>query len=101
METSTDLDLWLDTAAPEEYEELYDLYQSVANRQSGGYFEATTEGEKTFISQIRPIDESITLVLENEEARMVFLAKVDARREDTSLSFEGWYQHYRAMQKND
>ncbi|MDY4388687.1 hypothetical protein [Pectobacterium aroidearum] len=97
MATITDFDSWLDQADPDDYEEIYALYRTVADADEFGLYKCSVNNGKYFVKADHAED---TLMLASEKARSAFLQAVDSRY-DIEGDIEGWYGYQRAMDKDD
>lgn len=95
MTDTSDFDLWLSENEPAGYEDIYNLYRAVVDRESMGMWQVSTKGDKTFVKGPEG-----TLQLLSEDARKAFLPRVE-HLNDSDMSMDGWYEYHRAMAKKD
>jgi hypothetical protein len=99
MATITDFAAWLDEAAPETADEIYDLYTSVRDEESGSFFALTKGQDGKLFLKGDSTEDTLMIV---PHAKEVFLKEVWGRYiTDKDLGIEGWYALQRAMAKDD
>lgn len=99
MATITEFESWLDSADPDDHEEVYALYQAVSNSENAGIYTCSENKGKYFLKADHVDD---TLMLASDKARSAFLSAVDFRFGIAEFGdIEGWYGYKRAMSKDD
>lgn len=94
--TTSGFEEWFGDNEPDDFEDIYALYNAASSRETFGTYEVKTSGEKTFITG--PIS---TLALLSEKARTAFLAKIEDLKDDPDMDMESWYGFKRAISKDD
>jgi hypothetical protein len=95
LKATTDFEKWFSAIPPLGFEDLYDLYRSVADGVSHGWYKVTRKGNILFV-----IHGDMRLVIASDAAKMALLnTLLDMRGEETDLDMDGWYHFRRETMK--
>lgn len=98
----TDFIEWLDANEPDNFEEVYCLYQAVVEPGNWGPYEGQKDASgRVFIKGSTPP----SLALVSERARIAFIHLIQRRYMDgdgpESMTPDGWYEFMKAMAKDN
>jgi hypothetical protein len=96
---TTDFDQWLDFVQPENYEDVYNLYQSVINCDAFGIYTVIAKGSEQWI--VRAENEEESLFLASRAARDAFLNHIERLYCDGGMNIEGWFYFNHSQSKDD
>lgn len=93
-----DFNAWLETTDLSDYNDVYSLYQSVAQLQRWGGYSTIQASNGAYILSSDDVDED--LCLSTDKARDAFLEKIE-KDYCNGESIESWYIFKHSMNKDD
>ena len=100
MNIITDFEAWLDGVSPEDHEEIYSLYSSVANCEEWGLYKTVQANGSTNRWIVTCSTNEDGLRLASEKAKNAFLKHIVDKFCDGE-DIETWYGFKHAMAKDD
>lgn len=96
MATTTDFEEWIEAVDPDDYEEIYALYNVVKDEEGEMGFSCSRKGEQLFITYSQYKGPNETLLISSEKAKEYFL-KWYEKKFCKEMDIESWYGMERAM----
>jgi hypothetical protein len=96
MATTTKFEDWIDAVNPDDYEEIYALYNAVKNEESEMGYKCSRKGNQLFITYSQYEGPNETLLLSGTNAKEYFLEWYE-KKFCKEMDIESWYGMERAI----